>query len=689
MGNESKTVRHDPSLAFFTVFNPALGPDEDTAHEQLLYYVASSNHPQSGKSPPRADGGDSPIVTSTSAPPTPTTTTIPVTVAPNTPTQPFASSGRAYSSGDATAAAAPLAIPHSPLPPSTESPSLSLSTSPNQPGGGRLSSSGQKPGWGEYLWNGVKYSFGTASHSPSVASAVPTSPPIVGSSPRLSMSVSTAAPDDQYLHFPFATEPFSTTQTASAATIPLDAKIRQIGLIQGLATCASTFSSDETWYSIHAHKTRILVYRPEPNIWVSLGVNLGYTVDGPEQNYVYNEKEVSDDELATLVIQSYQTYCLLYNSFSATLNITPPHLGVRLLRRQLEDYYGDLVWQWNFRDFSLFQTLRGIPSQMLPKSTFSKFQALFSDVEAQTCPAAGTMMVLWRRQLVWSTGLEADDVYTLYWYLAATYGQTALESVNDIKPPSAGLDEERRIKFIRPLSEDAFRPKTAPPERTKRAPHHLRRSRSRKKEAPGEVLYLGDAGQAHRCVLLTAAQQSADQSPEPTADSEGLEVGSENGDHRPTPTSPATMNEDIKKLVAEHAPSLSTAVTTHWHDVQMLITGLGLRGFRFVHMNYVNLALHASWMNPFRGPLAEHTPGRAINATLHQHIRQLHEQFERQQGELREGAVCTLKNGWVAGVRNQECEYYVVIDKPGSNLLSVDDCLRQVSGLFINNVFLD
>ncbi|KAJ1960310.1 hypothetical protein H4R35_007556 [Dimargaris xerosporica] len=36
-----------PVLAYFTIFNPTLKSDEDSEHEQLLYYAASAHHPAS------------------------------------------------------------------------------------------------------------------------------------------------------------------------------------------------------------------------------------------------------------------------------------------------------------------------------------------------------------------------------------------------------------------------------------------------------------------------------------------------------------------------------------------------------------------------------------------------------------------------------------------------------------------
>jgi hypothetical protein len=31
-----------PILSYFCVYNPSLGPDEESAHEQILYYTAKS-----------------------------------------------------------------------------------------------------------------------------------------------------------------------------------------------------------------------------------------------------------------------------------------------------------------------------------------------------------------------------------------------------------------------------------------------------------------------------------------------------------------------------------------------------------------------------------------------------------------------------------------------------------------------
>ncbi|KAJ1982848.1 vacuolar fusion protein ccz1 [Dimargaris verticillata] len=481
-----------------------------------------------------------------------------------------------------------------------------------------------------------------------------------------------------------------TSPTAGPAAVPLDAKIRQIGLVQGLVHCASTFASDPRWHSVHTQKSRIVIYRPEQDFWIALTSTIEY-----------HPQEFSDDDLAAHINQSYQIYCLLYGPLSLPLSSAASHpLAARTLRRSLETFYDGQIWTWRFGLPSLDLMLNGIPSQMTSRPTWIEFESLFHDIQSQAQPATA-MVVLWQHSLVWSTGLDAPVAQTVYWYLVQRYSDRLTNTVdrpssktttlwsaltplwssqptgtdaipahglehantrplqNDVLdsslPGSTALDE---FEYLVALTSSTASVLPAPPSDAKR---RLKPKRPLPQTLPpGDLLHVGVEHQPHRCVVAVLTEPSTGGVAEPTA---SQEVG--------------VLNERIRDAVVEYGPTLTAALRQDQAKSQAFLASPSLKGFQYVHLNYLNLALHTSW-------------SRALDASQQgpavlQCIRGLRERFERYPS-LQESAICTFGDGWVAGIRTNEAEMYVIVDKPGSNLVTVDDCLHRVHKHFINPV---
>ncbi|KAJ1964907.1 vacuolar fusion protein ccz1 [Dispira parvispora] len=645
-----------PTLSFFTVFNPSLGPDEDTEHEQLLFYAASSS--------------------------------------PDCRTQATTSTLQ-------------------PRPPSpTEGPSTTHLTSLDSDVHSNHMSEGQDPdsssdskdsqGWGRYLWNGVKVGMFLGSGTSGASALAADSPLDMDPSSHSPPLTALAGQAGQKLIYPFAlgSENNLESERGSPTAVPLDHKIRRVGLLQGLVKYTSTFTLDDPWHSVRTEKMRIIIYRPEPNFWLALGVNLGYTVDtsanGDTPVLRYHTGQVSDDELAALVIHSYQTYCLLFGDLTTQLDQPgPQHRRLRTLRRRLEEYYGDLIWQWDFSNMYVYQALRGLPAHPLTKLTLVELQALVQDLaEGEPDGATPVVMVLRHQQLLWATGLEADDVYTLFWYLVANYGQFYLDTCEDSSNKTGysaspwyslgSFTLRRKASTVKLPSVDPVSFKKSDVRLLVSSTSEAHASQPR--EGTG-LVHLGEHHTAHTCtlavyqrellfcVLYPFSNQRSDPLPSQTPT-----TNTASPDSQLPPT-------NIKHTIETVSKEVSRSAHDDWQHAQTLLAKVAFRGFRFVHMNYTSLALHTSWLEPFKPYMGEGTSGKPPSSLLRQYIRNLHMQFERQP-DLSQTVVCTLQHGWVAGLRNNDAEMFVMVHKAGAHLSSVEDYLHRLTTHFINNVLL-
>ncbi|KAJ1657683.1 vacuolar fusion protein ccz1 [Dispira simplex] len=652
-GQPPTTAR--PTLAFFTVFNPSLGPDEDTEHEQLLFYAASSSpnpHTQAA-TPASRSRSPSPTV----GPPTTHLTPLDSDVRRN-----------------------PMSESQDPI--------TSSDTKDNQ-------------GWGRYIWNGVKMGMflgsGTSDTTNPTADSSLDADPSSHSPPQTTL----AGQAGKKLIYPFAlrseTDPGS--ESGAPTAVPLGQKIRRIGLLQGLVKYTLTFTLDNPWHSVRTEKMRIIIYRPEPNFWLALGVNLGYTVDTSADSDTpvlhYHTDQVSDDELAALVIHSYQTHCLLFGNLTTQLNQSGlHHRRLRTLRRRLEEYYGDLIWQWDFSNMYVYQALRGLPAHPLTKLTLAKLQDLVHNLKEDgpdgVTPVA---MALWHQQLLWATGLEADDVYTLFWYLVANYGQFYLDTYEEpfdkaghSASPWYSLGSfslSRKASSMKLTSIDPDSPKKS---NVRLLVSSSSESHSSQLSEGTGVVYLGEHHTAYTCNLVVYRRELlfcilypvSTQCPSPLpSDTPTITTSSDS----PLPRT------DIMHIMEAASTEISRAAHDDWQHAQSLLAKVAFRGFRFVHMNYTSLALHTSWLEPFKPYMGRGISGKPPSTLLRQYIRNLHMHFERQP-DLNQTVICTLQHGWVAGLRNNDAEMFVMVHKAGAHLSSVEEYLHMLTTHFINNVIL-
>ncbi|KAJ1967727.1 hypothetical protein H4R35_006626 [Dimargaris xerosporica] len=343
---------------------------------------------------------------------------------------------------------------------------------------------------------------------------------------------------------------------------------------------------------------------------------------------------------------------------------------------------------------------------MTSRPTWVEFESLFHDIQSQVQPLTA-MMVLRQHALVWATGLDAPVAQTVYWYLAQRYGgrlTNALDGPNsktttlwsaltprwssqptetDSKPPhgvtwasthsiqgdTSDLSLPNRtasdeFEYLMALTSGTPSGLPVPPPDAKR---RLKIKRQLPQTLPpGDTLYVGVNHQPHRCVVAVVI--SAPTLSEPSSDGAAGPMA---------PQDLGATNERIRDAVMEYGPTLTAAIGQDQAKSQAFLASPSLKGFQYVHLNYRTLALHTSW--PRTSDASQHGP-----AVL-QCIRGLRERFERYPS-LQESAICTFGDGWVAGICTSGAEMYVIVDKPGSNLVTVEECLHRVQKHFVDPV---
>ncbi|KAJ1915164.1 hypothetical protein IWQ60_008533, partial [Tieghemiomyces parasiticus] len=319
---------------------------------------------------------------------------------------------------------------------------------------------------------------------------------------------------------------------------------------------------------------------------------------------------------------------------------------------------------------------------ILSPASRDRFQGFLRTLITDAPPTAtGSVLVLWHRRLAWSHGLNDDDTFTLYWYLAVHYGDEVLdpvETLDDTDQPTSAWYHLTTRATSRPTtpapSEDTTHPVTclsdlASTDASTKGTHR------ESSGSAGPLLYLGTDRRPHHLVLYTYDRALLVALLLPTA-------------AIPFPNSLPTLRGAMGQATSGAAPDLVTALRADWVDTHRAVERANVRGHRFVHRHRTTQALFASWLYPFRSAstVRRGTGGssrRPIDRVLYRKLRDLHGELERGNGR-HETAVCTHHHGWVAGSRLPDAEVYVVVDKAGANLLSVDERLREAGALFVN-----
>ncbi|GAB5590205.1 hypothetical protein Unana1_05105 [Umbelopsis nana] len=175
--------------------------------------------------------------------------------------------------------------------------------------------------------------------------------------------------------------------------VPLDVKLRQVGLAQALVNFTSAFSLSKSVQTVHTQKARLVFLQVEPNFWLHMSIELGisrYQVrdsNGKLRTVTdYLDAELNDDAVEGILQAGYQMYKLLNGTFSSLLsedNGKSSVQSIRQLKYSIEEFFSDWIWKWDFDrlESMLFSSVfNGIPMQPILRQSYLKIHKMAENI---------------------------------------------------------------------------------------------------------------------------------------------------------------------------------------------------------------------------------------------------------------------------------------------------------------------
>ncbi|KAF9134376.1 vacuolar fusion protein ccz1 [Mortierella sp. 14UC] len=222
-------------------------------------------------------------------------------------------------------------------------------------------------------------------------------------------------------------------------TVSIDAKMRNIGLAQGLVNFARIFSPTAPCENVHSQKNRLVFYEAEPGYWLNLSIELGTTkrtvkgTDGkPRIITEYLEHEVHDTVVSALLRQAYAMFRVTHGTMEG---LVQAHEGItRPLQRRLEEFFESWVLGWEFdrTTMNLERALDGIQYLPLSRTSYLSVDRLVQAVKenyrgggGETGSGSGPVvthsMVTFEDQLV-SSDVRDEDLRAVWKQVVQTSG---------------------------------------------------------------------------------------------------------------------------------------------------------------------------------------------------------------------------------------------------------------------------
>ncbi|KAF9416916.1 hypothetical protein BGZ94_010081, partial [Podila epigama] len=230
-------------------------------------------------------------------------------------------------------------------------------------------------------------------------------------------------------------------------TVSMDAKMRNIGLAQGLVNFARIFSPDAPCDNVHSQKNRLVFYEPEPNYWMHLCIELGTikrSVKGSDGKYKviteYQEHQIHDMAASALLRQAYGMYRVAHGSFDSL--VTAHDGNTRPLQRRLEEFFESWVFGWDFeKAMTLERALDGVNYLPLTRPSYPATDRLIRTVR-EKYPFLTHSMVTFEDQLV-STDIRDCDLRTVWKQIVQL---TGYDSASLLAAAEERRDEEEARK---------------------------------------------------------------------------------------------------------------------------------------------------------------------------------------------------------------------------------------------------
>ena len=423
--------------------------------------------------------------------------------------------------------------------------------------------------------------------------------------------------------------------------IDIDTQVKRIGLAEAVTRFTATFS-EKPCQSMHTQQSRLVFFEPEPCFWMVLSVTIPFREKIKDGQTVteYRDDHVQDSVMECILKQAYKMFKLFNGTFTTILSRADGN--VESLKQRLDHFYSKYLLTLKLPAGDILDVFNGISFLPLDKNTYLRIQCFINSLEA-SFPFIKYTAFLYNEKLVWS-GLEQEDMRTMYKYLTAslfpTYLEQELHGAHNSRPAaSAG----HYGKFM-----------TGPPDLD-----------DEKNMGKVPRVYVNTEELDEECYLIVYTALSATlcllvnvKSPMNVALCRKLD---------------AILGPQMSKLASDIGEQYSKRMN--------LMNNSSDPVFKYVYFNHMNLAQQTTVhidLQKRSGVNIPHDILRLlgdINADLTR---------EEEDGET---MVKTNTDFWVVGKKSEQREFYVVINQRSANLIEINDEVKRLCNTYLNSIF--
>ncbi|KAL1922300.1 uncharacterized protein VTP21DRAFT_9839 [Calcarisporiella thermophila] len=522
---------------------------------------------------------------------------------------------------------------------------------------------------------------------------------------------------------------------AARKAVPLDAKLKQVGLAQALVNFTRVFSQNKPCENVHTQKNRLVFLEAEPGFWIHMCIELGQmkkqgkdSSGKPKVNIEYLDHELQDVTIRAALEQAYQIYKLFNGSFESTIR----KQSIKHLQHRLEDFFGEWIWKWDFDSLDTHTALDGIFYQPLSRNTHNLLSLLFDDLQREFAMFSTFMVLsaddalvfsglkdvcdsrnLWhhvteltcerRKQETAQRSKKTSQVSTLrsitktfsssnlfgsYWYSAPALSSSSSSPTPESSPAPPTLNPPVKPDSAPPAVTsslaDPLIPSESPPERHGYYLVGPKVMDARKKKIGLTRVYL--AGEIDETEALTGGfGTKVNNEMEHFLIVYGFKSQVTLAFLIPCGASGASEQlsspEFYHRLDSYLGPRLLDIVAATTEDSERVrkMCAKPDREYRYILFNRINLGIRSSIGGSKHG---------TVNAEMVSCINRVKADLEVY-GDLNEVYVRTSSSFYVAGRRTEDREVYIVVPRKDASLVDVEEDMRKVCSYVFMGTFLD
>ncbi|PIK49179.1 putative vacuolar fusion protein CCZ1-like [Apostichopus japonicus] len=344
----------------------------------------------------------------------------------------------------------------------------------------------------------------------------------------------------------------------------------------------------------------------------------------------YHEEDVQDTVYQAVLKQAYTMFKFFMGSFADIVN----KFSIEELKSRLNHFFSQYLETLRLNQSDILDIQNGIQFLPLDKNTYLRIQCFINLIEASFTQIKYTAF-LYNDQLVWS-GLEQDDMRTLYKYLTTSLFPTLLDTEESAaKGPQGSAHFGKFVKGPKNFGDVNA---------SIQLPNIYIHS-----ESKTDVLHLV----VYRALSATVCLM-VDGSALPSRD----------------------WFRKIDQFLGPQLSRLASDIAEQYANRK--VSG-GSQDYKFVYFNHMNLAQKTTVHS-------KKTASLTISPEILRLIADINADFSKSE-EDGEAFMRSLTDWWVVGKKSDQREFYVAINQKNWNLIEVNEEMKKMCASHFTNIF--